>query len=191
MFALVAVFFPVLVWKQTVTINLDSSLLRTIFPVLGLIAYMIMWLHIIGGAFETKLNRYIDFDYFLYWSSYIVLGLLILHPLIFIVNFGFPQFSGIFNFGSGSFIWLGILGWLMLITYDIRKAFSNQIFFKRHWGAIQFLSTAGFYVIFFHSLFLGHNLGSGPLRTAWILFGISGVLASVYTYLIRPKITSR
>ena len=190
LFALAAVLSPILIWGQTATLTPDSTLLPTIFPVFGLIAFMIMWLHIIGGAFETWLNKYIDFGYFINWSSSVVLLLIILHPLIFILNFGFPKIAGIFSFGPGSFIWLGVLGWLMLITYDIRKAFKNRQFFIRHWGVIQFLSTLGFYVIFFHSLFLGHNIQAGPLRVAWIFFGITAAIATIYDYFLRPKLNS-
>ena len=82
-------------------------------------------------------------------------------------------------------IWLAIIGWLMLIAYDISKPFLKYEFFKKNWPNILTISTIGFILTFFHSLTIGSDLHSGSLRIIWIFYGTTAIAATIYTYGIK------
>ncbi len=77
---------------------------------------------------------------------------------------------------------LGILGFLLLITYDVGKALKRYDFFVRHWNKILVVSTIGYILTFLHSLMLGSDLQRGFLRGLWIFYGTTAILATIYTY---------
>lgn len=173
--ACLAVLYPLFVWLK----NSPYSL----FPAFGLLAFSILWLHIISAVFEPWLRKNFNFDRFVEITSLIVLFSIILHPLLlfFAVNF---NLKALFS-SSSPYIWLGVIGWLLLITYDIGKALKRHNFFARNWNSILFISTIGFLIIALHSLGLGSDLQSGPLRFVWIFYGITGLIATIYVYIIR------
>jgi hypothetical protein len=192
--ACVAVLYPVFVWYSGTQGSLNTPSPAEIFPVFGLIAFSTMWLHVVGGALKSPLEKYFDFEKFVHWSSYIVLLSLILHPLLFFIAIGFRNLGFLWSFSASKLIWLAIAGWLLLITYDLGKIFKKRQFFIRHWETIKIISTIGFFLIFFHSLGLGSDLQTSPLRILWIFYGVSAAIAAVYTYVVRrllvQKITS-
>lgn len=181
-FSCLVVLYPLWVKLQSVTWALNSTLLPNLFPAFGLIAFTLLWLHAISGVFEPWLRKQINFDRFVHVTSLIILVSIILHPLLLIIQMG-SGFAQLFY--GGKFIWLGIIGWLLLITYDIGKALNRYGFFVRHWNKILIVSTLGFLLIFFHSLNLGSDLQSGPLRIIWIFYGITAICATIYTYGIK------
>ncbi|MFA6095120.1 MAG: hypothetical protein WC757_04555 [Candidatus Paceibacterota bacterium] len=184
LFGSVVIIFPIIAWYQNATFSSNVSTFLNTAPVLGLIAFSIMWLHITGSAFRTFLEKYMDFDRFVGQSSNIVLILIILHPLLIVINVGFKNFL---NYSLSTYIWLGIIGFLMLITYDIQKILSRNKFFEQYRDKVLIISTLGFFVIFFHSLGIGSTLQSGPLRLVWIFYGITAALATIYTFLIKKE----
>lgn len=190
--ALLVVFYPVWVWYGGVRLSFSSAVILDIFPVLGLLAFAIMWLHIVGGALRPWLEQYIDFDKFVTNSSALVLILLILHPLLLLIGLGPSRWGKFFSLTPALFIWLAVVGWVILVGYDVAKRFKHRGFFVRHWEAVKLISTIGFFFILFHSLGLGRDLQAGPLRAVWIFYGVSAATAAIYTYGLRrflPKKT--
>ena len=180
--ALVALGTPLYVWLQNTNLVWDSSLLMSIFPVLGLMAFTIMYLHIIGRPFAEQLEQIIPWKSLERTSSYLVLILIVLHPVL---RFLYYVKEGLSLIPTGNLVLplsLGFIGFLMLITYDLGKRFNNSTFVTRHWGKIDFISTLGFYVIFFHSLMLGSDLQSGGLRNLWIFFGLTAAIATFHSF---------
>src|SRR3989344_3714661 len=178
-----AVLYPLWVRFQTVQWTSDpSSLLFNLFPFFGLAAFALLWLHAMSGPFEPWLRKHFDLDRFVHITSLLIFFCIILHPLLLLIGIGF-NFAQLLQ--GGTYIWLGIVGWLLLITYDIGKALQRYDFFVRNWKNILLISTIGFLLIFFHSLNLGSNLVSGPLRTLWIFYGVTAILATIYTYGIK------
>jgi len=109
---------------------------------------------------------------------------ILLHPILLLANSGF-DFGDIFNYGDSDDIWLGIIGLILLITYDIGKSLKRYNFFTRNWNNILLISTIGFLLIFPYSLGLGSDLQSGVPRVIWIFYGITALLATIYTYGIK------
>lgn len=188
--ALTAVLFPIFTWFTNADLSLGKGILFEIFPVLGLIAFSTMWLHIVGGPFRETLERYFDYKKFMTISSIIVLICIILHPLLIYVGFWLIGVKGSgFTYAPDDkqyLIWFAITAWIIFVGYDILKKFKNTDFFVRHWQIVKFIATLGFFLILFHSLGLGRNLQAGTLRYVWIFYGITASIAAIYTYGIQP-----
>src|SRR4030042_3539102 len=93
--AYLSVLYPLWVWYQGARLVPDRTIIFEIFPALGLLAFVIMWLHIVGGALRGWLGQYIDFDKFVASSSALVLVLLILHPALLLLGIGKPSQWGL------------------------------------------------------------------------------------------------
>lgn len=182
--ALAAVLYPSYVWYRST--SFESFSLVMLFPLFGIIAFTVMWLHVVGSALEQWIGHYVHFEKFVHLTSYLVLVSIMLHPLLLLIGFGFENLPMML---TSIYIQLAVAGFLLLITYDLGKIFKTRRFFIRHWGKIKLISTIGFFLIFFHSLGLGSNLQGGFLRTLWIFYGASAGVAAVYTYVIKKFLT--
>ncbi len=180
--AFVAVLLPLSVHVRNTSWN--GPLTGAIFPMFGLLAAGLLWLHAISGVFEEWLRKHFDFDAFVHWTAILILVSIILHPLLLLVLINFQV--GLLLSSHSLPIWLGVVSFILLISYDIGKALKKFDFFARHWNAILILSTIGFLLSFLHSLLLGSDLQSGFLRTLWIFYGVTAVLATIYTYGVKP-----
>ncbi len=165
------------------TLNL-KDFIRNLYPLLGLVAFSTLWLHAISGVFEEWLVKNFNLDRFINITVTLILVCFVLHPVLLLISVGF-SFTTIFSFGDADDIWFGIVGFLLLITYDIGKALKKHNLFVRHWNKILIISTIGFLLIFPHSLALGGDLQTGLLRKVWIFYGVTAILATIYTYGIK------
>lgn len=161
----------------------DSPLLAGIFPLFGLLAFTLLWLHAISGVFEEWLRERFDFDAFVHWTSIAILVSILLHPLLLLILVRF-DFLAIFA-GHALAISLGLAGLVLLLTYDVGKALKRYDYFNRNWRGILIVSTIGFILTFFHSLLIGEDLQGGFLRKLWLFYGITGIAATIYTYGIK------
>jgi hypothetical protein len=180
-----AVVYPLLVRFTNVEWAFDRTLLRNLFPAFGLVAFSIMWLHVVGGAFEFWLKKFISFKAFVDKTTLLVFISIILHPLLLFFLIGFQNIGDIFFVGDARYIWFAIIGWFLLLIYDLGRFFKKRLFFIRYWETIKLISTIGFLFIFFHSLGLGSDVQTGLLRVIWLFYGISAIAATIYTYGIK------
>jgi hypothetical protein len=179
-----AVLYPLFVALQNANWQIQESLSAFLFPLAGLLMVSLLWLHAISGSFETWLRQYINFDSFIEITAKIILGCLVLHPLLLLVSMNF-NFGDIFAYYGTKFIWLGIISWILLISYDVTKPFKYG-FFDKYWNSILIISNIGFVISFTHALAIGGDLASGPLRSVWIFFGVTGIISLLYTYAVLP-----
>ncbi len=158
-------------------------MLLEIFPWFGLVAFVLLWTHTILGVFEPWLRRRINVDAYVHWTAVIILICIILHPLLLLIGIKFHV--SLFNGPGLRYILLGLIGWVLLITYDIGKVLKRYNFFVRNWQNVLRISTIGFILIFFHSLYLGEHLQSGFLRHVWIFLGVTAIASAIYTYVVK------
>ncbi len=177
--AALAVLVPIVAHIRNVSWA-ESSLTAALFPVFGLLAFTLLWLHAISGVFEEKLREMFAFDTFVHWTALAILVSILLHPLLLLVLIKFR--IGLLFSGPSLAIWLGIIGLALLLTYDTGKALKKREFFSRHWRAILVISNIGFILTFFHSYMIGSDLQAGPLRSLWLFYGVTAILAIIYTY---------
>jgi hypothetical protein len=183
--AVLAVALPILVHIRNVAWE-NFSLIPAIFPIFGLLAFTLLWLHSISGVFEEKLREMFDFDAFVRWTALTILVSILLHPLLLLIMAQFNVLA-IFAPGEHQFaLLLGLFGLILLLTYDIGKMLKKHEFFSKNWTAILIISNIGFILTFFHSLMLGSDLQTQPMRGLWIFYGVTAILAITYTYAIKP-----
>jgi hypothetical protein len=183
-FAALSIFYPL--WERARHLNwgLDSTLIFNLFPLFGLAAFALLWLHVIGAAFEPWLRKHINFEGFVESTSSLILVLMLLHPLFLLIGTNFSVNNIFLTYGK-PYILVGATGLLLLLTYDIGKALREREFFIRHWNKVLFVSTVGFILIFFHSLELGSDLQSGALRIVWIFYGVTAIISATYVYILK------
>ncbi len=184
LFGWLAVGYPLWMRIKTLHWAFDGALLSNLFPLFGILAFTLLWLHSISGVFEPFLRKHINFDRFVHITSILILISIILHPLLLLVTFNF-NVSNVFLVYGVKYILIGMVGWILLIIYDIGKALKKYNFFAVHWNQILIISNVGFLLTFFHSLYLGSDLQSGMLRAVWIFYGITAIIAIIYTYGIK------
>jgi len=189
-FAYLAVLYPLWVRFAATPMVFDSTLPLNLFPFFGLAGFTMLWLHAISGVFEEWLRKHINFDRFVYITSTLILICIIAHPLLLLIGLGFDVLS-VFSYYEALYIWLAVVGWLLLITYDIGKKLKKYDFFVKNWNNILIISNIGFILTFFHSISIGSDLQSGLLRFVWIFYGVTAILAIIYTYGIKPLIAKR
>jgi hypothetical protein len=178
LFATVAVVLPIGVHIRNVSEN--DSLLQILFPMFGLLAFTLLWLHAMSGVFEEWLREQFDFEAFVRWTSLVILISILLHPLLLLILVNFDLKT---IFGDGHWaVWLGLAGLILLLTYDVGKALKRYEFFTRNWNKILIVSNIGFILTFFHSFELGSDLQSGFMRGLWIFYGVTAIAAIIYTY---------
>jgi hypothetical protein len=180
--ATLAVILPIFAHIRNVSWG-DSSLVISLFPIFGLLAFTLLWLHAMSGVFEEWLRERFNFDAFVHWTALIILVSMLLHVfmLLTLIKFDLPS---LFEHSPVAMT-LGLIGFILLLTYDIGKLFKKREFFSRNWNSILIISTIGFILIFFHSLMIGSDLQSGWLRWLWIFYGVTAILATIYTYGIK------
>ncbi|MBX4189422.1 hypothetical protein KW785_02400 [Candidatus Parcubacteria bacterium] len=161
---------------------------HTLFPMLGMAAFSLLWLHIVGPAFEPWLSKYVNFERFLQNTSPLILLFMLLHPLLFLFSINFDLHFIVLSLGN-FYIELGLVGLLLLLTFDVGKAMRKKDFVAKHWNKILFTSTIGFVLIFFHSVVVGEDLQAGFLRGLWIFYGVSAMLSIIYVYGIKRFLT--
>lgn len=183
-----AVILPIFVHIRNVSWG-DSSLLGNLFPIFGLLAFTLLWLHAMCGVFwEWLCTRFSlkTMEAFVRWTALVIFFSIILHPLSLLVLIKF-DIPGLFSH-SPLPMYLGLFGLILLLTYDIGKLFKKYEFFTRNWTKILIISNIGFILIFFHSLQVGSDLQTGFMRGLWIFYGITAIIAIVYTYAFKKFI---
>lgn len=182
-------FLSVFVWLERLNFNVSGLTTYQYFPVLGLIAFSIMWSHYIVGALRVYTNsEKQDFTRYTKITGYIVLFAIILHPGLIILqlyldNYGLPPGSYVQYAGeTGSkFILIGTTSWLAFLAYE----FKEKIHSKPWWKYVLIANALAMIGILIHSLKLGSHLQSGYYRYIWIFYGIT--LISSLAYLTSKK----
>lgn len=156
-----------------------------IMPVLGLVAYGLMWTHYVVGALRIRLNQdpLVLKRYFTLTSA-LVLLLLLLHPGIFLVKlwldgFGLPPFSYLklyTMFVPRIMLLLGSISLLVFLAFEFHRKYGHRSW----WKYIDYANMAAMVVIFFHALTLGGELQVLWFQLLWWFYGITLGLAILY-----------
>ena len=185
-FAVAAVAYPLYVRLSTLQWSANAQvILNNSFPLFGLTAFSLLWLHAMSGVFEPWLRQVINFDWFVRVTASLILLCILCHPVLLLMLFSLNVKAILVTYGT-FYIVLGFVGWCLLMLYDLAKPSSRKGgFWAKHWHKVLLVSNIGFLITFFHSLNLGSDLQSGPLRTIWIFYGITAFAAIIYTYGLR------
>jgi predicted ferric reductase len=173
-----AIFLPSLAYIQNNSGNLNLSAIR-LFPVLGVMAWLIMWSHYLLGAIRlhTGLKKSSLYKVF---SEVAVFLLILLHPFLlaagqYDLTQTIPPTSFFDYVGGGKLklaVAVGTLALLIFISYDVFTRLKRLQFVAKNWVIISYLQIVAMSLIFFHGLRLGQHLQTGWLKIIWVLCGL-------------------
>jgi len=173
-------------WGRYYGLHLLPIDLYQIFPLLGLLAFSLMWSHYIAGAMRELLglDKQILSRYF-ESTSLAVLVLICLHPGLLIYQrfrdgYGLPprSYETYVAPGLGWVTLLGTASWLVFMAYEFRRVFGKRTW----WHYVQEAGDAAMLAIFYHSLRLGQLLQQGWFRYVWWFYGLTLIAILVRKY---------
>lgn len=161
-----------------------------LFPLLGLLAFSIMWSHYVSGTIRELVGASPKAlaTYFRY-SGYAVLTLISLHPGLLIYQ-RFRDGAGLPPGSYESYVapglaWVTVLGTaslLVFLAFEFRRFFSDRSW----WHFIPEAGDFAMLAIFYHGLRLGGQLqGEGWYQTVWLFYGIVLAAIVVRSYFIK------
>jgi hypothetical protein len=162
------------------------------FPLLGLLAFSIMWSHYMMVALRMawSLQKPVLASYFR-WTGYAVLALICLHPGLLIYQrfrdgYGLPPHS-YESYVAPGLGWVTILGTASLLIF---LAFELHRFLGKYpwWHYVADASDVAMLAIVYHGLRLGINLQQGWYRGVWWFYLVTLVLALTYKYARRLRL---
>jgi len=182
----VAVAVGAVAWGNSYAWQLSQLSVYQIFPLLGLVAFGLMWAHYIASSFRQyfELEAGVLKDYFEITSA-IVLTAIVLHPGLlawqrWVDGEGLPPGSEL-SYVMPSARWAILFGFTSLaifLSYEFRRWFAT----KGWWKLVQYASDVGMLLIFFHALKLGGALQAGWFQVVWYFYGLTLVCAIIYGY---------
>ncbi len=164
-----------------------------LFPVLGLLAFSMMWTHyIIGTAREVAgIDESATKSYY-HYTGWAVLILICLHPGLLIYQLfadgaGLPPLSYERYVGPG-LGWITLLGsasLLVFLAFELHRYFDK----KSWWHYVVDASDFAMLAIVYHGLRLGSSLQTGWYRYIWWFYALtlSAVLVRKYSMRLKAK----
>ncbi|MCB9823118.1 hypothetical protein H6800_02490 [Candidatus Nomurabacteria bacterium] len=162
------------------------------FPLLGLLAFSLMWTHYILGSVRRYIGLPKDANQnYNSISGAVVLLLILLHPslLIFALykdGFGLPPSSYLTVYGEPIMkvaIILGTTSFIIFMMFELKRWLQD----KPIWRVIDSLQAVAMGFIFYHALTLGGELSTGWYKTVWYFYGISLLVSLILNYKIDKK----
>lgn len=191
--ALATLSVAVLVWGQTIAWNSANLSIYTFFPLLGLIAFGLMWAQymadtigkLVGGE-APELTRFYKL------SSSLVLAAILLHPALLVWQLwrddaGLPPGSYL-SYVAPSLKWAVLLGNISLfifLAFELRRRFHNRPW----WRFVLYANDAAVAAVYIHAYNLGTHTHLSWFKTVWIFYGVTlaAVLLHKYIGMLRRR----
>lgn len=180
--AILTTLVAVIIWGQGLKWHFSGISTYQIFPVLGLVAFGLMWGHYIVAATRQyfQVDRAAIIQYF-HLTSMVVLAAILMHPGLLIVQLardglGLPPESYYRVYG-----WLTILGSISLcvfLAYELRRKFNQRSW----WKYVERLNDIAMLAVYYHGLRLGTHTQVGWFHYLWYFYGATLAAALVYIY---------
>ena len=171
----------IIAWVQGIGWELDGLNAYSLFPLLGLLAFSLMWTHYIVGATRrmSGTDKQTLKPYFAVtgWAAVIFI---LLHPSLLIFSlwrdgFGLPPNSYLEYVGAYMkwAVLLGTLSFLIFLSFETKRWFNK----KGWWPIIEYANVVAMFAIVAHALALGNNLQGGWFTKVWIFYALSLVVS--------------
>jgi len=175
-------------WGQSLDWQFSTLSIYTLFPVLGLSAFSIMWSHYMVGFLRRTVLHGAPLRRFFNWTGYVVLVLILLHPGLLIYQrfhdgFGLPPGS-YESYVAPSMAWITLLGSVSLfvfLSFELKRWFDK----RRWWKYVLYLNDLAMLAIFYHGLKLGSQTHLTWFRYIWWFYGISLIAALIHKYVLQ------
>jgi len=180
------------VWGQSFAWDVHAINPYQFFPVLGLLAFSLMWTHYVVGALKTSLFAGQRLDSYFRYTGYVVLGAIVLHPGILIYKrfrdgYGLPPGS-YESYVAPSMAWITLLGTtalLLFLAFELHRWFGK----KPWWKYVIAANDLAMLLVFYHGLRLGSQLHGGWYHSVWLFYGVVlvALLIRKYALLVLRK----
>lgn len=162
----------------------------TLFPLLGIWAWSLMWTHFVIGEIRRlnpTLPKHMPYHHV---SSILVLTFILAHPFLLAIaqyqnGQGLPLGSYYAYAGRGYewVIWIAALALTTFLSYEVLIRIKERPVVKKYWWFVNISQSAAMLLIFWHALTIGHNLvDPGWFRTYWITLGIILIPTLLHTH---------
>ncbi len=187
--ALIVTLLSILAWGVYRKWNITPYSSYTLFPLLGLIAFGLMWTHYIMGTIRDllKVNEKVLKPFYA-WTGYAVLLLICLHPGILIIQrfldgAGLPPGS-YKTYVAPSLAWVTLLGSACLLIF---LAFELHRFFEKRtwWHWVVDASDFAMLAIAYHGLVLGRTLSQEWFKVIWFIYASTLLIVIIRKYYLR------
>lgn len=176
------------VWGNSYAWHIPLNTFYIVFPLLGLLAFSIIWSQYMVGFFQQLTHRKENVARYFSITGWMFLVLIILHPSLliaqrFLDGYGLPPHS-YESYVAPSLAWVTLLGSACLFVFLI---YSARQFLRKYswWRFVSILNDVAVLGIFYHSLRLGSQLQTGWFRYVWYFYGVSIVAAIIYKYCLK------
>lgn len=174
----------ILYWLSKQDWSLASLNAFSIFPLLGLLAFTIMWFHLMVAALIKLKPKMFDYSDFYRKTSNAVLALIIAHPLLLIYK-SIQNSTSAFDYAGDNgkvFIVFGSVALLLFLAYEVVDRLRDKPILKNNWQFVIAANRIGFVLVYVHGLQVGQHLQSGWLKALWIFYGITTAIYFVWSY---------
>jgi hypothetical protein len=175
-------------WAGMYQWHIPFKSLYTLFPVLGLLAFSIMWSQYMLEALQNLTHHTVNIKRYFTTTSMFVLVLILLHPGLLIIQrfvdgYGLPPES-YKSYVAPMKAWITVLGSISLLAF---LAFELKRFYgdRNWWPYVLILNDIAIIAIFYHGLRLGSDTQAGWFKGLWYFFGMTLVAALVYKYYLK------
>jgi hypothetical protein len=175
----------IIAWGQNMDWQLGHLSMYQLFPLLGLLAFSIMWSQYVMEAIKNYLGHGTAITSYFQYTSTVVLVLILLHPGLLIAQrfhdgYGLPPGS-YESYVAPAQKWITILGslsLLMFLAFELKRWFGD----KPWWKYVLLLNDVAIVAIFYHGLRLGQDIGHSWYQGLWYVYGVVLVAVLVYKY---------
>lgn len=193
--AIVVTGFACVVWAGE-RLSGNSLSLYDLFPLLGLLAFSLMWTHYILGSLRRclKLSAH-ENKLYMKLTNIAVLMLIVLHPGLLILQLykdglGLPPNSYLQVYTGpvvrGALV-LGTIALIIFILFESKKWLQKT----KWWKFVEYAQILAMIFIFYHGLTLGRELSVEWYRVTWWCYGASFLGALIYNYRYDIRIKER
>jgi len=174
------------VWASSLNWHFGTLSAYQFFPLLGLLAFSIMWSQYVSGFLRQHFFHDAKLDTYFRFTGYAVLVAIVLHPSILIYKrfrdgFGLPPHS-YESYVMPSMAWITLLGTACLfifLAFELHRWFSH----KRWWKYVANTADFAMVGIFYHALELGTQTHIGWFRVIWYFYGLTLLIILMHKYL--------
>jgi hypothetical protein len=174
------------VWANNLDWDVTAITAFSIFPLLGLVAWLVMAGHYYAGAVRIHNPELKKPNYYRQVTGYVVLGSILLHPALlsmrlFENGLGLPPNSYL-SYVDESLklaVVAGSFSLTLFLSFEIFERLKNRRLVKQYWWLVSVSQSLAMTLIWVHGLRLGSSLADGWFRILWIILGVA-LLPCIY-----------
>lgn len=152
----------------------------SLFPLFGLLAFGMMWLHYIIGAAKLGAQDPPKLELWRKFTGWLVLAAILAHPGLFIyalydAGLGLPpeSYKSYVSEDLLFAVYMGVVAWLAFIGYEVIEKFKDRPAIKHRWWLVSIIDNTAMTLIFIHAWRLGADLQQPLFQSIWIFYGIT------------------